>query len=275
MSVYRQSNVQPKAKPEVLCGSERVFEMTKKLGYTHRVDWLSASEEQRKALYRVTRAIADATGTDVLDIIAQAEGTKNERGLGYVTNFNHGRIGRKVAKQIAQWIERHHRELAHEKEPEIFPISLATIWSEHLEAHGIAGRLHIRPKSNARDLVEFEAEATPGHHVLALGEPFALEIEPTRGGYCIGYQIYREKWYPFPLSKERFWIRADGGKITVPQTQDGSPAHIIERQHSDLHRFVVVISDQVQTELISKKPAAYDGSTFEMHYVSVEFRENG
>lgn len=239
------------------------------------VDWLKATEEERKALYRVVRAIAGASDTDILGVIAQAEDTPMRRGTGYETNFNHGKIGRKLAKVIAQWVEEHHRDLAHETEPEVFPISMSTIWSKYLAQHGITGQLRIRPKSRGRDLVTFEAEATADHHVLALGEPFTLSLENSRRGVCMGYQIYREKWYSFPLSKTQAWLKADGGQIILPQMADGSPAHMVEREHTDLHRFVIVVADQADAGFIAKAPSDHAAGSFELHAVFAEFREHG
>ncbi|WP_107496000.1 hypothetical protein [Thalassobius sp. I31.1] len=240
-----------------------------------RVDWLNATVEERKALYRVARAIADQADTNILGVVAQATGNYGVRGAGYETNFNHGTIGRKTAKMIAQWIEENHRDLAHATEPEIFPISASTIWGEYLADHGITGQLHVQPKSRARDLVTFETEATEGHNVLALGEPFTLELNASRSGFCMGYQVYREKWYGFPLSKTQHWLRKQGTQIALPQMENGDPAHIIERQHDDMHHFVIVIADQVEEDFISKAPDAYESGSFELHHVSVEFREHG
>lgn len=240
-----------------------------------RVDWLNATVEERKALYRVARAIANETDTTILSIVVQATGNGGIRGAGYETNFNHGKIARKTAKLIAQWIEQNHRDLAHDTEPNIFPISNSTIWNEYLNVHGIAGHLHVRPKSRSRELISFEAEATSDHHVLALGEPFALELDTLRSGYCMGYQIYREKWYAFPLSKAQHWLRVEGARITLPQMKDGTPAHIVERENGELHRFVVVIAHQAERDFISLPPEAYPDCSFELHHVSVEFREHG
>jgi len=239
------------------------------------VDWLKASVDQRKALYRVARAVAETTETDILGVIKEAEGADNQRGLGYATNFNHGTISRKLAKVIADWVQENHRDLAHETEPEIFPVALSTMWGEYLEANGITGQLTIRTKSRSRDLVEFEKDAAPGHHVLALGEPFTLELEQSRPGYCMGYQIYRHKWHPFPLNKATGYVETAGTRITMPQQKDGSPAHMIERQHDDKHRFAIVVADHPHVDFISKEPAAHDANSFEVHSVAVEFRVHG
>lgn len=240
-----------------------------------RVDWMKATEDERKALYRVARAIANKTNTDILGVIAQAEDTPMRRGTGYETNFNHGKIGRKLAKVIAEWIEEHHRDLAHDTAPELFPISASTIWGEYLADHGLTGQLHIQPKSRGRDLVTFEAKATSGHHVLALGEPFALRLENSRPGSCMGYQIYREKWYPFPLTTSKGYVQTDGGQITLPQEANGRPANMIEREHSGLHHFVIVVADQAEAAFISNATSDYELGSFELHVVSVEFREHG
>lgn len=57
-----------------------------------RVDWMKATEDERKVLYRVARAIANKTNTDILGVIVQAKDTPMRRGTGCETNFNPGKI---------------------------------------------------------------------------------------------------------------------------------------------------------------------------------------
>ncbi|GLO70467.1 hypothetical protein MACH17_19840 [Phaeobacter inhibens] len=90
------------------------------------IDWLKADEDERKRLYVVTRAVADAVDVSVEEIMDAALGRKTLMGTDYISTFRRGKIRRSYAKLIHGWIAENHIEIANGIAPDLFPLPSTT-----------------------------------------------------------------------------------------------------------------------------------------------------
>ncbi len=78
------------------------------------IDWSNSTNEQRKALYVAVKRLVDSGAIDWNALYERALGTNANIGIGYENNFREGRIGRRNAALIYQFLQREFPEAAWE-----------------------------------------------------------------------------------------------------------------------------------------------------------------
>lgn len=210
------------------------------------IDWLKSSNDDRKRLYQVMRAIEDATRLSPLEQLITALGRPVSLAHGYRSNFSKGRMRRAWAAAIHPWIAEHHRETAQQIDAALFPdpnISTAKQWQRWLDANAIRGKLTLHRPSEGRGLVEFVDQIPEPDATVKLGEPFCFAFDSDAEAPAALYQVFEGKWHAIPLApdgEERIeTVRK--GKQLLPQDKDGQPRYLAERRHTGPHQFVLCV----------------------------------
>lgn len=237
------------------------------------IDWLKASEEDRKKLYVATRAVADAIDMSVEEIMDASLGRKALMGTDYMSTFRRGKIRRSYAKLIYQWIAGHHHSTAHKLYADLFPKRPTDAWDDHLDQHAISGRLKlVRFSQSSFGLVARAREATAPDETIKLGDPFCLQINCTEDGYSVAFQIYAGKWHSLPLvSDGSLTVQLKSGDQLLPITTDAKPDPIVERHDAGPHKFVVLIAPE--RDALPKRdevPSASDNCEWHLLRVQVD-----
>ncbi len=106
-------------------------------------DWLSATREDRRRLYRHTKRIVDRHyGGDWSRFYADIPAHVTPGGVGDQDNFRAGRISRKRAAAIFDWIATHYPDVAAMAAAVEVPTS-SIGWESFLQTHGEEGRLRV------------------------------------------------------------------------------------------------------------------------------------
>lgn len=239
------------------------------------VDWLAASTDERRQLYRVLRAIADTTGQSVEELMQQALGQRLLTGADYLSNVRKGKISRSKARLIHAWVARAHPAIAATIAPELFndqpqpqlqpnqprvtarseigvllpdhipdPILEPHSFSRYVDEHAIEGPLRIISLAPRKGLVQrVGEERRKTTQTLKLGEPFCFELDSPSAGQAIVLQGYQGRWHPVPLDDDAEAITTliEYGKNQLPssvETRESRP--LIETVHTGDHRFVAI-----------------------------------
>ena len=207
------------------------------------IDWLKASEDQRKQLYVATRAVADAVSTTVEEIMDAALGRKALMGADYMSTFRRGKIRKSYAKLIHGWVSENHIEIANNIAPDLFPLPHTDAWTQYLAEHAIHGRLRIaRFGRNSMGLVQRKKDLPKPDEVLKLGEEFCFHLDSDMDGFAVAFQEYKGVMHPIPLGVNgELEAQAQKGEQLLPVSANGQPERLSEEVDLGHHRFIVVV----------------------------------
>lgn len=234
-------------------------------------NWKTATKSERSALYHVARAIADTTNLSVEAIMEQAFGHKLMVGTDYLSNFRSGAIGRPKAKLIHAWIAEHHAETAYAVDPKLFPKLNTDAWGQYLETHAILGKLRIARFDKTMGLVQRKASQPKPEEVLKLGEEFCFHLDSEISGYAVAFQEYDGVMHSLPLGKNddlAATIKVEGQFL--PIDDDGHPERLSEAANLGHHRFVVVVTENVEMLPTDECPPEPDSGVC-VHLIRVQF----
>jgi hypothetical protein len=236
------------------------------------IDWLTASEEDRKRLYAVTRDVGKVLNMSVEQVMDAALGRTAPIGTDYVANFRKGKIRRIFAKLIYEWIAEHHGDLGLKIEGNWFPQTNTDAWDRYIEAHGIRGQLQIkRFTKNELNLIKKVKDRDAPDATLKLGEEFCFFLRSEAHGHAIGFECYKGKWHVMPLGPNGssiFLLQRD--EQHFPIDASGAIERLSEESDLDMHRFAFVVSQNAND--LPHKPDIKDISQdAKLHYIDVLF----
>ena len=236
------------------------------------IDWLSASEDDRKQLYVATRAVADANDLSVEDIIDAALGRKALMGTDYISTFRRGKIRRSYAKLIHAWIADNHLEIANNVAPDLFVLPNTDAWDSYIDEHGICGRLQIKRFTKDRlNLIQKVKDRASPDARLKLGEEFCFFLRTESNAHAIGFERHKGKWHVMPLGhngSSSFQLQSD--EPHFPIDGSGTIERLTEESDLNMHRFVFILAEDVND--LPQKPDIKDISQeAELHYIDVLF----
>jgi len=213
-------------------------------------EWEASGTHERKALYRAVRRVMEETGLTLLGVIERAEGHPVHVGTGYDDNFRSGRISRRRAHHIYQWLARHHPARAAELDAEIgqgyadaFPHSL---WERVLATRGVFGQLRLHEVMMQQQR-QVQVQTEPIQARTRVAQPFRLVLGGSHRGHALGFQWIKGRWMPLPLTDSALGIRLDGRAPQFPSPQlPYGPGNLwrpyyIEYSDAGLRRMVVAL----------------------------------
>lgn len=210
-------------------------------------DWLTASPEARKILYRHTKRLIDSSSLTWSRLYREALGQANAPGQGYEDNFRSGRIGRAKAARLYRWIRDNHAGVADRIDADLGDINQPTAgaWEAFLAAHGRYGSLEIVSLAQQRPgVVAFAASEPLATSTLRLGEPFCFRLHSVRAGAALALQSVSGRWFPLPLSPDHLHQAISRGSQYLPDAgEGGEPAPLSEESDVGRHRFAVLVAD--------------------------------
>lgn len=143
--------------------------------------WLRSSSQQRRALYRAAKEIADSANITIRDVLKQAVGWQPDAHSGYQDNFRAGRISRKKCAQLYRWMRESHLDVALRLDAELsIAPGFANLKQPHIAHHsvGLTGGW-----SNC-------SICNPGRKRL-VGKQSALIFTADDPFYSLGYGAFR------------------------------------------------------------------------------------
>ncbi len=211
-------------------------------------DWSQSEEGERKALYQAVKRVMREAGLSLEAVIEQAEGRPVRLGVGYEDNCRAGKMGRRRAHLLYEWLVRHHPAKADALDTKIgasyasaFPSSL---WEKALAAHGVFGQLRLVEvmMQQQRQVQVAQGKPEPVQATIRLMQPFWLALDGEHRGYALGFQWIAGRWMPLPLAGDSLGIRLDGRAPYMPQGgPNGSEPYYIEYSELGLRRMAVVV----------------------------------
>ncbi len=240
--------------------------------FSVKIDWLTATEDQRKRLYIATRAVADTADTTVEAIIDAALGRKMLMGADYISTFRRGKIRRSYAKLIHGWITEHHLQTARAIAADLFSKPHTDEWDDYVEESGIRGQLQLKRFTKDRlNLIKKVKDRDVPDAALKLGEEFCFFLRIDAHAYVIGFERYKEQWHTIPLGAEGSPVfQLPSNAPHFPVDANGEIERLSEESDLDLHRFAFVISQDAND--LPHKPDIEDiGQDAKLHYIDVLF----
>lgn len=210
-------------------------------------DWLTASTEARKVLYRQTKQLMDRSGLTWSRLYREALGETYSPGQGYEDNFRAGRIARTKAGRLFRWLATHHPDVAQAIEAELGVAALSDgeVWDQFLARHGRFSGVEVISLAQARpSIVAFAGGEPVAATHIRLGEPFCFRAHSTRVGAALALQSLAGRWYVLPLGPEALFCTVARGAIYLPRNEsDGEPIALAEEQDAGRHSFAFIIAD--------------------------------
>lgn len=238
-------------------------------------DWLSASQDDRKALYKIIKRVIDTTGLTWDELYAGAIGRQPSRGIGYEDNFRAGKISRSIASRIHRWLAEKHPEHAQalgaalrdtdDKEKSSDSTVPGDRWEQFLKERASCSGVAVRKPTPAPEVKQHPPriqDAADGHMVMyrrvfadaydpsnplfrvRLGEPFYFLFQTSAVGTVITLSEHRHQWIPERMAENGDAPIFTEGDNILPSL-DGEPRPLIEYDDSGLHRFLFVVLDGI------------------------------
>lgn len=206
-------------------------------------DWLSATHEERRTLYRHVKPLVDRRfGGNWMRFYADIPGHVAPGGHGDQDNFRAGRIARKRAAAIFDWIA-----AQYPAEAEAIAAALgagdssSSTWDDFLLHNGIYGRLHIARLDDASlNIVAFAARTRVER--IRLGQAFCFALDSISAGTALALQAVGGKWYPLPLRAEAITAPVAAGQQFLPRDPaTDKPLPLAEDSHLGTHSFAFAV----------------------------------
>jgi hypothetical protein len=216
------------------------------------VDWQRTANDERKLLYRAIRESMDRTHADWPAIFRRAYGAAVALGDGYIDNFRAGRISRRRAQRLYDWLQSDHPDIAARLERDIRALYDAGPtdgpWEAFLAEHGQYGLIKVeraKADTSSRGRSRIEAARAPPRidAELPLDTWFNLMIDSPVAGYVTGLQWIRGQWLYLPLSPHGTGVRLSGGSGPDAQFQPAAPETRFRETHEPgLHCLVLIVA---------------------------------
>lgn len=238
------------------------------------IDWLQASEDERKRLYIATRAVTDATNTSIEAIMDKALGRKILMGTDYQSNFRRGKIRKAYAKLIYEYLAEHHVEIARKIAPDLFTLPHTTAWEQLIETQGIDGRLHAVPITKRMGLTARRSNIRMPTTDLRLNQDYCFELDSDMDGHAVAFEGYQGQWHSLPLGADDRHPTAKiiQGRQFMPVDANDNPIALVETDDIGLHQFVIVLGADpdlpVEIDAIAERHASMP---MEIHSLIIRF----
>lgn len=208
------------------------------------VDWSKSDHDERRALYRVTKAILDREGITWPDFFEKHLQPPLHRGPTYASdNFVKGRVSWKIAHQIAEWIAVNHLEFASQCDPALFDATHRTEWQTFLDSGQYGAAYVVLPK-NGRNLVQRADDHPIFEQPIKLGQTFFFLLHNHVPGSILALEEYEGRWHPFPLGPNAVDLAVPciPGKQPLPcDPATGQPLLLRELDHQGKHGFAFLV----------------------------------
>lgn len=217
------------------------------------IDWLTATVEQRKALYRVIKRLLAEEGLSWNGFYSSVLGKDVRVGGGYEDNFRAGRIGRDKAQRIVRWLAAEYPDHAARLDQSADAgAPSGERWRSFVARHGrferVAAVLLPEPSIGIVAFAKSEPLARP---VIPLGAPFCFEIESDRQGAVIAFQSVGDEWYALPFRPDSLSEIVAEGRQYLPRGANGEPLALSEDTQAGRHGFLFLIGDPALTEAVT------------------------
>ncbi|UZD92129.1 hypothetical protein [Cognatishimia activa] len=209
------------------------------------IDWLKASENERKQLYIATRAVADAADISVEAIMDAALGRRVLMGTDYMSTFRRGKIRRSYAKLIYQWISENHFGKAHSLAPAIFSETPEQLWQAIVDEKAHSDNLQIMSVPTEFGIARRNSQRGKVATTIRFGTLYCLEFESHEERSAILFQKVHGHWYNIEIGPRAMTSAVlKTGLNFLPQGIRG-PDPLYEEEHEGVHEFVLVTSTEI------------------------------
>lgn len=221
-------------------------------------DWLSASYEDRQALYRVIRELVGTGRLTWAGLYRDALGTSP--GAGYEDNFRAGRIGRKSAAMIYRYLSDRFPDTARELETSLRPeppVAPGHTWRRFLIRHRDLGAVQVIPLPDGPlSVVDFAPTDPIADVELSLGQRFCFSLDVPFGGAVTALQHHGGHWHRMKLSRDGRAAEVKEGMQFLPQDEAGVPLALVEYDDAGVHEFVFLLGT---ADTLASLPEPEDG----------------
>lgn len=218
-------------------------------------DWINASPEARRLLYRTSKQIVDRHYAGHWSRFYEAVFDRGGvPGAGYEDNFRAGRVSRIKANAIHRWISIHHTQAAIALDSAVTAlpdaVKVEDAWQSFIDTHGQYGALEI-VKLDELSIVGFAREKIGDAYRIKLGEAFCFRLTSELSGAALSFQQAKGAWYLLPLQHNRLVTEIERGTQIVPRDGD-TPLPLSEESDTGLVRFVMIVAANEMIDMVAK-----------------------
>jgi hypothetical protein len=217
-------------------------------------DWINASPEARRLLYRVSKQIVDrhygGHWSRFYEAVFDRGGIP---GTGYEDNFRAGRVSRIKANAIHRWISIHHTQAAIALDTAVTAlpdtVTVEDSWQPFIDAHGQYSALEIVTMDDLA-IVGFANDKTNTAYRIKLGQAFFFRLTSKRSGAALAFQQAKGAWHILPLRHDGLATEIERGTQIVPRGGD-APLPLSEDSDTGLVRFVMIVAAKEMIDRIA------------------------
>lgn len=116
-------------------------------------------------------------------------------------------------------------------------------WSDIFEVYGRYENLAVVPvPRQPLSLVQLAGREPRPAKIFRLGEAFCLRLTLAFAGHGLGFQQYKDKWYPLVLTDTTLYDRYIAGQHTVPRDSHGRSAPLCEESETGIYGFAIMVA---------------------------------
>ncbi|QIG79627.1 hypothetical protein [Stakelama tenebrarum] len=242
------------------------------------IDWLAASVAQRQALYRAVKRLLDEEGLSWGDLYRDTLGQDYPPGHGYEDNFRAGRIARKKAHAIYNWLDERYPARAKALEAALADEDerqhTGEHWRRFLSEHGRYARVRaVLLRDADLGIVSFARGEPLAGPVIPFGASFGFEIDSPIAGMALALQAVGGAWYALPLREDALTdVVLPGVQMLPRQLGSDTPYPLSEEAHDGRHGFVFLIGQaEVIAPLVSIVPVGRPMAPAELDQIADQF----
>src|SRR6056297_2132056 len=192
------------------------------------IDWLRASIEQRKILYRQMKRAADEKNIDIEKLAFRITG---ERSRGeYIKTLRSGKYSKKSALQFYNWLAANEPNLQQALAEDLMsdPLGLpGSQWSQLLDKRATSYGFEIVPRGF--EIVGF-SRGQPTQQIR-VNEDFCLKLSNPRAGFAVALQFYDGSWYPLPIHPENMMLPIPAATLLLPTNPATGKVEFLSEPH--------------------------------------------
>ena len=117
-------------------------------------------------------------------------------------------------------------------------------WNRLIDTHSRFKNIEIVAlRQESLGLIDFMSREPVSERKLKLREPFCFRLDAPHAGYVLGFQRYRNRWYPMPLAARTMHDRIGHGLQALPRDPDsGEPVRLSEAANAGEYGFAFLVS---------------------------------
>lgn len=127
-------------------------------------------------------------------------------------------------------------------------------WRDIFKVYGRYENLAVVPvPQQPLSLIELAGREPLASRVLRLREAFCFRLNLGFAGHALGFQRYKNRWYPLVLTDTTLYDRYEPGQHTIPRDGQGRSAPLSEDSEAGTYGFAIMVAADRRLVALAKE----------------------